>query len=71
MTQDEKYYWKKIDKSSRMQIWKTLTGIIYIILQELTHLKMVRIINFYIQLKKLMSKDMLLNISMLKIERMF
>jgi hypothetical protein len=43
MTQDEKKYWKKIDKSSKMKIWKTLMGIIYIILQELTHLKMVGI----------------------------
>jgi hypothetical protein len=43
MTQDEKDYWKKIDKISKMQLWKTLMGIIYIILQELTHLKLVGI----------------------------
>jgi hypothetical protein len=34
MTQDEKDYWKKIDKSSKMQLWKTLMGIIYINFQE-------------------------------------
>jgi hypothetical protein len=43
MTQDEKDYWKKIDKSSKMKLWETVTGIIYIILQELTHFKMVGI----------------------------
>jgi hypothetical protein len=43
MTQNEKNYWEKIDKSSKMKLWQTLMGINYIILQELTHIKMVGI----------------------------